>query len=327
MDRTRCRVLHIILIMFFVLFPNSSWAVDFDKLGGTMVIYGEIEKGDYQRFIKEYLTWKNPPTIFAFDSIGGNVVDAMAIGVFVRNSRIPVWVTGKCFSACAFIYLAAPSRQATGEIGLHRPYFDQTYFAGLTSYEAEKEYKVLERITASYLDDVGVDKQLQDIIRSVPSNKMRIFRGREETSIALGDESIFMEEWKIAKCGSLERSAVVPFCAYTYLEYIYLNLNLVKGWRQTILENPISPYRQNMPSLCQEVMKEVQSLAYQTIDSQPLFEILKSQSEPITLREECISRAEHSEVRSFFYLLKGSKEATMQFLKPAIEILHDRYGK
>ncbi len=123
---------------------TTAEALGFDRLGGTMVAFGEIKPGDYQKFIATYRQWDVPPQIYAFDSIGGNVYEAIAIAHFIRLSRIPVWVTGKCYSSCALIYLSAPKRQASGEIGLHRTYFDPDYYAKLSSLDAEKEFAYLQ---------------------------------------------------------------------------------------------------------------------------------------------------------------------------------------
>lgn len=306
--------------------PSSLASLNFDKLGGTMVAFGKIAEGDYQRFVEEYLTWEAPPTVFSFDSVGGNVIEAIAIANFIRSSRIPILITGKCFSACALIYLAASSRQATGEIGVHRPYYDQSFFAGLTSYEAEAKYKELEAFVARFLTDIGVDKRLVEIMKSVPSDKMRIYIGQDETSRFLGDKSSFMEEWQIAKCGSVDDTARVGYCAYTWLEYIYLNTKLVDGWEEEFLSNLTGKYRQDMPAMCQGSMDEILVVSADALQDSELFEVLRLYSEDVKLRGQCISRAQDTEVRSFFRSLKSSKQVAEYFRRPALTIVLEKYG-
>ena len=162
------------------------------------------------------------------------------------------------------------------------------------------------------------------MIRSIPSDKMTIFRGREETSRVLGDESAFMEEWRIAKCGSLEKSAIVAYCSDTY---VYLNSNLVEGWNDKLVKSPDDFYRQDMPAMCQDVMDESQSISYKALDTPELLDLIRSRSEQVKLRAQCVTKAEASEVWSFFRSVKSSSEVTEHFLRPAMDIVRDEYGR
>lgn len=314
-------------LMIAGLPANTCAGIKFEKLGGTMMAFGEIAGGDYRRFVEEYLGWEAPPTVFAFDSTGGNVIEAIAIANFVRSSRVPIWITGKCYSACALIYLAAPSRTATGEIGLHRTYYDQSFFAGLSSYKAEAEYKMLEALTGSFLADIGVDKRIIEIMKSVPSDKMIVYRGRAETSEHLKDESTFMEEWRIAKCGSVDDTALLASCAFNWLQHIYLNYNLVEGWEEKFMKDQDGEFKKSMPTMCQPIMKDSEVLSLKALRDSELLGAIKVYSKVVKERGQCISKAEDSEVWGFFRTLKNSKEAAAFFLRPALDIVLEKYGR
>lgn len=305
---------------------QTAYCLNFDKLGGTMVAYGEIVEGDYQRFLSEYKSWDVPPRIIAFDSTGGNLFEAIAIANLVRISRIPVFITGKCYSSCAFIYLAAPDRQATGEIGLHRPYYDKSYFSGLNSLEAEKEYLILEDLTKKYLIDIGVEQNLIDIIRTTPSDKVRIFKGRDQTSTTLGEQSPFMEEWRIAKCGSIENDVAVAWCADTWIRHVGLNLALIDGFKEQFLNDPDAEFRSSMPGICHPVSKQSQELALAALRNEDVRDMLKLKSEAVANRNKCVQGAENDEVWSFFKAVKSSGEVFTLLNNPARVMVLKKYG-
>lgn len=115
----------VLLLLFFTVFTSNVLGMDFDRLGGTFTMHGEIKKDDSLRFIAELVSWETPPTVFYIASKGGNLEEAMRIGKIIRESQIPVWSGEECYSACVFIYASGVEREAQGNIGLHRPYFDK----------------------------------------------------------------------------------------------------------------------------------------------------------------------------------------------------------
>lgn len=315
-----------LLLATVVLSAGSpAQALDFDRLGGTMVAFGKIEPGDYQKFLHEYLSWEVPPQIFALDSRGGNVFEAIAIANFVRITRIPVWVSGECFSSCAFIYLAAPTRQATGTIGLHRPYYEPGYFSELSSLDAESEFELLKQLTRTFLVDIGVERSIIEIINTVPSDQVRIFEGREETSRMLKEESPFMEEWRISKCGSVEQNQAISWCAVHWIKYLRLNLNLVEGWEEEFLKDPEAKFKKDMPGMCHAVASESQSLALSAIQNEVILDLAKSRAEPVYDRHKCVKKAEDNEVWAFFKTMKESPKARALFDNPAKEMVLQKY--
>ena len=105
-------------------------------------MYGDIIEGDFESFLRNFTKLEKPPTAFYIESQGGNLIEAMKIGSFIKGSQIEVRTGDYCYSACVFIFAAASKRLALGELGLHRPYFDKKYFAELNAIEAKKKYEV-----------------------------------------------------------------------------------------------------------------------------------------------------------------------------------------
>ena len=97
---------------------------------GPLVISGEIVPGDYDRMLAEdrgrrdrFLSQNK--IILASD--GGDVWEAMKIAKLVKSLCTEIIVgplTGRCVSACFFIFAAAAQREADGDrlIGINRPF-------------------------------------------------------------------------------------------------------------------------------------------------------------------------------------------------------------
>ena len=63
----------VLLLLFFTVFTSNVLGMDFDRLGGTFTMHGEIKKDDSLRFIAELVSWETPPTVFYIASKGGNL--------------------------------------------------------------------------------------------------------------------------------------------------------------------------------------------------------------------------------------------------------------
>ena len=97
---------------------------------GPLVISGEIIPGDYDCLLSKIMEDEDRfltrnKIILASD--GGDVTEALKIAQLVKSLFTEVIVgplTGRCVSACFFIYAAANPRRTDGErlIGINRPY-------------------------------------------------------------------------------------------------------------------------------------------------------------------------------------------------------------
>jgi hypothetical protein len=97
---------------------------------GPLVISGEIMPGDYERLLSKIAG--DEGRFLALNKIilasdGGDVAEAVKIAGLVKSLFTQVIVgplTGRCVSACFFIYAAAAQREADGErlVGINRPF-------------------------------------------------------------------------------------------------------------------------------------------------------------------------------------------------------------
>jgi hypothetical protein len=97
---------------------------------GPLVISGEIMPGDYERLLSKIAG--DEGRFLALNKIilasdGGDVAEAVKIAGLVKSLFTQVIVgplTGRCVSACFFIFAAAAQREADGErlVGINRPF-------------------------------------------------------------------------------------------------------------------------------------------------------------------------------------------------------------
>ncbi|MBJ6125410.1 hypothetical protein [Microvirga splendida] len=183
---------------------------------------GTIVPGDARRF--EELLDKEGASIrsLGLRSPGGDVAEAIQIGRTVRKRLLRTsaptedgdgqricFVGGSpevssecvCLSSCFLIYAAGIHRSGY-VLGLHRPRYEEAFFAKLPLEQANAKYSaVIEQIKA-YLVEMGVgDAYLRRMLR-VSSSEMEILT-REEAERDLNGFIPAMAEWLKAKCGEL----------------------------------------------------------------------------------------------------------------------------
>ena len=136
-----------ITFVFTMLLPLKLLAadislVDFSAYGSgssncnmkILVINGTIRKGDANN-LKNAINdlrlnhCKNNTTagsIVRLDSIGGDVEESLTMGRILRQHMLSASVPkgARCHSACVFILAGGYSRTIFGEVGIHRPYFE-----------------------------------------------------------------------------------------------------------------------------------------------------------------------------------------------------------
>jgi hypothetical protein len=111
---------------------------------GPLVISGDIDPGDYQRFVARIESDENrflSQNRIIVASNGGDVSEAMKIALLIQSMYSEVTVepqTGRCLGACFLIYAAADRRATGGErlIGLHRPTLIDAVSAALSPADA-----------------------------------------------------------------------------------------------------------------------------------------------------------------------------------------------
>ena len=160
--------------------------------------------------------WRPALSIY---SEGGDVIESMKIGRLIRQLRMNVLLQGetpgssnqKCLSACVNIRIAGlngltsePGPDKTG-VGVHRPRFNDEYFAGLSSSEAEALYLKYENEVKAYMTEMGASQGLIDLTFNTPSSDIHMLRQTKFGSPVVTHSSVaWWEERVDANCSRWE---------------------------------------------------------------------------------------------------------------------------
>jgi hypothetical protein len=238
-DRNLKSQLAIILILAFLIAVIPATAAEINISRDSISIEGKLERGDYQKMITAIKKHGSIPSHISLSSPGGDVLEAIKIGRFARKALLEFWASGKCNSACVFIYFGTVRGfvDPWGVFGIHRPYFDSLYFSGLSSSEAEQKYKEMENQVREYLREMDVPQFFIDRMFSVPSNSVQLVTHPEMVDI-VGRRPPAYEEWIIAKCGSLSNEELqdLRILAATRQGYSKGYINYLENKRDAVNE-------------------------------------------------------------------------------------------
>lgn len=174
---------------------------------GAIVIKGEIQPQDYLRFASLYrisLGDKLPvEEVWLFGSNGGDLETALLMGDVIDNLALKVRVITNCYSACAFIALAAKYRIFLGDIGLHRPYINPSVNANLSASHAEARYAVISHRVRGYLQKHGISTEVIDRTFSTSSSEAWMISAIDAYQV-FGAMKPSFHEWVKARCPSAE---------------------------------------------------------------------------------------------------------------------------
>ena len=161
-----------------------------------VVIEGQIQHGDYEKFLKIVKESGGKAIAVYIFSAGGDFQEAMRIGKAVRalelSSHVPMkdrngqpdcddggyGMTPKptdpinCTAASAgfFIHIGGVWRGGNYLL-VHRPYFEKGKFGTLPQEKAMKAFDALQEIAKTYMADMGVPKHIQDAVLGTSSDK------------------------------------------------------------------------------------------------------------------------------------------------------------
>lgn len=143
----------------------SRLEFNFANIGGyddAVLITGAIAEGDAERFgdwLKEQAT---PPNAFALHSPGGVVDEALRIGRIIRDTGLPVMVTGgaSCFSACPYVLAGGLKREVSQQalVGVHQHYFGTNTY--LPAFLLVSDIQVGQGEVMAYLAEMGIDPMI-----------------------------------------------------------------------------------------------------------------------------------------------------------------------
>jgi ATP-dependent protease ClpP protease subunit len=214
------------IFITFAMFPVSCYAIDVTRTlnnENTVLLTGPIVSGDLKKIIAAVIPPATFPKYFTLDSQGGDIVEAMAIGRFIRETASGTHVTKNCASACVFILIAGVSRTAlpSAAVGLHRPYYEPREFAGLSLSDAEKKYKILHDVTRRYLEEMEMPSAAIEKMFSISSDDVYYITTQDKDRLLV--EPSAYSEWIRAKCSPPTASETELFKARGYNIYDRFN--------------------------------------------------------------------------------------------------------
>lgn len=184
-----------------------------------IVLSGEIKGGDYESLKafakKDGLFWARTVVLA---SPGGDLLEAIRIGNFLRKTFTPVFVNpkvGKCASACFLIYVAAVRRSGVASsLGIHRPYFSPLDFGRLPLEEVQKKHDQLMAAVKSHLQAQQVPHYLIDKMFSLASTE--VYWLNEDDLDSLGLRANWWDQVMVDRCG-LDKTLEKEFISRGYL--------------------------------------------------------------------------------------------------------------
>jgi hypothetical protein len=144
---------------------------------------------------------------FKFDNVASGQVDCWFDDtshggspipqVHKRNTKSgsgPTWCT--CASACFLVWASDITREGN-YVGIHRPYYEPSFFAGLSPESAKAKYAELQREYRAYLQKLDVPIATIDRLFATDSRSV-YFLTRSE--LQLMQSTPYLEELTQAKC-------------------------------------------------------------------------------------------------------------------------------
>jgi len=183
---------------------------------GPLVISGEIAPGDYEALLSKILGDENrflAQNKIILASNGGDMAEALKIAKLVKelNSQLIVGtLTGRCVSACFFIYAAAGQREADGEklLGINRPFIADAEAAPLPAADvAAVENKALAQVRGFLLENAVPNYLVEEMFLHASDDAYWLSAEDEKN---LGTRSQSFKQFLFAKCAwddKVEREA------------------------------------------------------------------------------------------------------------------------
>lgn len=187
-----------------------------ELLGGSIVIDGPIEDGDYEKFLEAVADAGSYKGHVFISSRGGNVAAAIGIGSVIRALRFTTEVPMQssrggghcgsdilsectCASACVLVYLGGVERQGN-LLAIHRTFIRHDELGNLSFGEAERAGRLQAAAVEQYLRSMGVPSAFSDLMRSIPSSEVQILSmDFVERYLQKVPE---IDEWLSARCGN-----------------------------------------------------------------------------------------------------------------------------
>jgi uncharacterized RDD family membrane protein YckC len=156
---------------------SMSYSLSSDTRQNTYLHFkGEFAANDVNRLVK--VIHDNSPQFVTFDSPGGSVADAMAMGRAIRAAGISTFIepNASCVSACFLAFIGGVRRYASDKatLGVHQSSFPSPISFGTAASHIES--------LKDYIVEMGVAPEVLDIALETPADKMHYFKANEAAS-------------------------------------------------------------------------------------------------------------------------------------------------
>lgn len=230
-----------------MLYACNAAALEITSKEHTVYLNGKIEKGDFDKLIKVLSERKEFPNYITIQSPGGNVHEATEIGTFIREAALGVSVDKVCGSSCFFILVAGVDRNLGDSIiAIHRPYYEKSYFSGLSLSSAEKQYRELEYRSRNYLKAMGVPTAIVEKMFFMASDEAHNLTSSERDF--LSKRSFAYDEWVKAKCTPLTENEKADYNPFDRFDEVPEKNYASKGYYD-YLNNKYTQHEQCVKSL------------------------------------------------------------------------------
>jgi len=223
----KAQLASVVAMATLAIVPRIASSAEFrEAAAGTdrqLVIEGEIETGDFQKFLDAIKKNQGQISTVWIFSQGGDFQEAMKIGRAMRALELASMVPtrnkfGKpqCDSEVAHpsnpAYCIAASAGFLMHIGgvwrggsyiiVHRPYFERKNFRELSEAQAQVKFAALQAEAASYMSEMGVPAQIQEQVLATPSDGRFVLDEATVKTWFWGDLPA-RHEWLVAKCSGM----------------------------------------------------------------------------------------------------------------------------
>lgn len=165
-----------------------------------IVASGEIELDSddkFIRFIRSEVLPQKITSIVLMSSPGGNLVGSLKLGMVIRQLGFSIMVgqvsggafmTGRCFSACAYTLAGGRSRIVPdgSQVGVHRAWTRERPMrdiVGSGSIAARVSVEGYSPVVERYLKLMGVSQRLMALADATPSSDIRVLSRAELASL------------------------------------------------------------------------------------------------------------------------------------------------
>jgi hypothetical protein len=196
----------------------------------SIVIEGEIMKGDYERFIKKIRQHNGKIGKVYIFSPGGDFFEAIEIGRAIRRLELATVVPENedgqprcdpmknfpehynciCAGSCFFIFIGGVKRAGT-YMEVHRPFFHKNEFGQLSEEDERNKFIALQKAAREYMQEMAVPKQLLNRILGTPPDRAIKLDYKTVKKYFHGDIP-YRHELLQAKCAKLKDDEKIRDC-------------------------------------------------------------------------------------------------------------------